>query len=267
LYQQIETDGRLIFENLGISISAAQAETQAGLEESGEAKREELKKSDKRNSVRQQRWEQFHIDCIRVALGIVRDIVGEENTAKGEAKKKKGASYVVALPGKRGLSKIDWAKVATDEADYVLEVMPASPVPTDPAGLEAYGARMINLGVWQPTELGGYMQDLDADGRTNSKMATRRNLEKMFEGLLYDKAAAAMPDEFTNFALAMEIGLDYLAQGEDDGVPLKHLERVRRYLKAVKREQAKVLAATAPPAPGGPAAAPGAPAAAPPIAA
>jgi hypothetical protein len=68
----------------------------------------------------------------------------------------------------------------------------------------------------------------------------------MFEELLYEKVAAAVPDEFTNLKLALEIGTEYLAQGEEDGVPEKHLERVRRYLKKCKALAAKAVAATQP---------------------
>jgi hypothetical protein len=234
MYQQVERDGQLIFENLGISINAALAETEAGLDQSGAAKREEVKKSDARNSVKQQAWENFHIDLIKVALGIVREIVGDQDNAAADGKKAKKSGYVVSTPGKKGLTKVDWKDVKADEDEYVLEAMPASPIPTTPEGLVAFGDRMIELGAWKPQQLAGYMQDLDADGQVNRDMAKQRNLEKIFEGLLYDKASAAMPDEFTDFAMAMDIGLNYLAQGEDDGVDEKKLERVRRYLRRVK---------------------------------
>jgi hypothetical protein len=91
------------------------------------------------------------------------------------------------------------------------------------------------------------MQDLDADGRVNRQMAQERQLEKVFEQLLYDDAAAAMPDEFTNLALALEIGTEYLSQGQEDEVSEKHLERVRRYLKRCKALGAKAQAAVTPP--------------------
>jgi hypothetical protein len=106
---------------------------------------------------------------------------------------------------------------------------------------------MVEIGAWKPTQLAGYMQDLDADGRVNRQMAQERQLEKVFEKLLYDEKAAALPDEFTNLQLALELGTEYLAQGEEDEVPEKHLERVRRYLKRCKTLMAKAQAAAAPP--------------------
>jgi len=227
----IERDGTRIFENLGINLSASQGETDSGLNASAAAKREDKATSGQRNAVRQQRWEQFHLDCVRAGLSVVRDCVTKTENGKD---RKRTQSYKVAVPGKRGLTVTDWSDVAIDEKDYVLETKPASPIPTDPAGLVAFGEQMIQLGAWKPTQLAGYLQDLDADGRTNRHMAQERRLEKLFEELLYEKVAAAQPDEFTNYGLALEIGTEYLAQGEEDGVPEKHLDRVRRYLKKCK---------------------------------
>lgn len=233
LEAKIERDGQRIFENLGINLHASQAQTNTGLDASGAAKREEKASSSERNGDRQQNWEDFHLDCIQAALSVVRDCVTQ--SGNGKDRKKAMSSYKVATPGKRGLTVTDWKDVALDMKDYVLETKPASPIPTDPAGLVAFGERMIEIGAWKPDRLAGYIQDLDADGRTNRQMSQERGLEKIFESMLYDKTAAYMPDEFTNYALALEIGTEYLAQGQEDGVPEKHLERVRRYLKKCKQ--------------------------------
>lgn len=246
MYDAVERDGQRIFENYGVNQDEAEGDSGSGLDASGAALRERSKKSTKRQSMRQQRWEDNHLDCVRVALSIVRDIVTKN--AAGEKRSKSGG-YKVAVPGKRGLSVVDWHDVAADEKDYVLETKVASPVPTDPEGLMAYGEQMVNLGAWTPSEFKGYMQDLDSDGRVNKEMAPQRRLEEMFEELLYEPKAAAMPDEWTNYQLALEIGVDYLEQGKEDGVPEKHLERVRRYLKRCKALDLKVKAAAAPPAP------------------
>lgn len=250
LYQQIKDDGQAIFDNNGINVGASTGSTALGANAPAEAIREETTKSDKRNSRRQQRYERFHIELMKTALGIVRDIVGEGKSG-----------YKVATKGKRGLSRVDWKDAAMDEKDYVIEIKPASPTPTDPAGLVAHGERMIELGVWKPTDLQGYLQDLDSDGRTNRQLSQERNLEKTFEKLLYDPRGAAMPNEFTNLQLALELGGEYLAQGEEDGVPQKHLDRLQRYLKKCKALQAKIAAAGQPaPTPGAqPAAAPATP--------
>ena len=219
-----ERDGQRIFENNGISLHTSQAQTNTGLDSSGAAKREEKATADERNAIRQQRWEEFGIECMHAALGVVRGIM----------ERKSGGSYKVAVAGKKGLTVADWKDAALDEKDYVLEGRPASWIPTEPEGLLAMGERMVELGAWTPQQFAGYMQDLDQDGRTNRFLAQERQLEKTFEALLYDKVAAAMPDEFTNYQLALEIGTEYLAQGEEDDVPEMHLERVRRYLKRCK---------------------------------
>ena len=258
LYQQIEKDGQLIFQNNGISIGAAHGASDLGANAAAAAYREETKKADDRNSERQQRWEQFHLDCVRVAMGIVRDIAEKTEDGKDRDKPK---SFKVAAPGRKNMTVVDWKDVAMDEEDYHLEIKAASPVPTDPDGLVALGERMVELGAWTPQQLAGYYQDLDADGRTNRMMAKERVLEDTFEELLYEDNAAALPDEFTDFNLALELGAEYLDQGIEDGVPEKHLERVRRYLKRCKQ----MLKASQQPPPG--AAPPGQPAGQPPAAA
>lgn len=254
----IERDGQRIFENTGINLAASQGETNSGLNASAAAKREDTAKSDKRNAVRQQRWEQNHLDCMRVALSVVADCVAK--TENGKDRKKATGSYVVKMPGERGrgLSKADWKDAALDEEQYVMQIKPASPIPTEPAGLVAFGEHMLEIGEWQPGQLTDYLQDLDADGRVSRKQSQRRNFEKMFEALLYEKTAAAAPDEFTNYGMAIDIGTEYLEQGLEDDVPEKHLERVRRYLrqckklaKAAQEAAAAQAAANAPPAAAG----------------
>jgi hypothetical protein len=255
LYAQEEKDGALIFANLGINQAASMGESNRGLSASAAAMREETAKADQRNADRQQRWEKFHIDCVRVALDLVRDIVTHND--KGQKRTTSGG-YRVASKGKRGLTVVDWKDVAMDEEDYVLDIKPASPVPTDPDGLIAFGERMVELGAWKPDELAGYMQDLDADSRVNRYEAQEREMEKTFESMLYDKAAAYAPDEFTNIGLALKIGPDFLSQGKEDGVPDKHIDRVRRYLKRCKALMPPPAPPPGPPAAAGPP--PGAPA-------
>ena len=244
MYAQVEKDGSRIFENLGISVAASQGETNAGLNASAAAKREDTAKSDKRNSVRQQRWERFHIECVKVALGVVRDIVTK--TADG-AKRTTAGGYKVASPGKRGLSVVDWKDAAIDEADYVVVARPANPTAITPAGLIAYADQQLAIGAWTPQKYTLFLQDLDRDGRVDRDGAQERGFDKIFEAMLYDKVAAYQPDEFTNYAMALQIGTEYLAQGQEDEVPDKNLDRVRRYLKACKAKQAQVAAASAPP--------------------
>ena len=239
MYQNIKNDGDLIFANAGINVGASVGASQLGANAPAAAMREETSKSDQRNSPRQQRWEQFHLDCMRVGLSLVRDVV----TKGGKADR--AGSYKVAAPGKRGLTVADWQQIQLDEDDYVLEIKPASPVPTDPDALVAFGERMVELQAWTPDQLAGYMQDLDADARVNRRASQERILEEKFENMLYEDRFAAVPDEFTNVKMALEMGSEYLAQGEEDKVPDKHLERVRRFLK-------KCQAMTPPPAPPGP---------------
>lgn len=240
LYDQIERDGQRIFEDLGVNLQSSQGATEAGLDASGAARREAKKSLDDRNALRQQRYEDFHLDLLRVALSIVRDIANEpeEEDEVAKARKKKAAKqrgYAVKARSSRYLTKLDFNDVALDEENYELTVKPASIVPTTPEGLLAFGQDMLDLGIWTPDVLAEYWQDLDAQGRTNALVAKRRNLEKKFDLGLYEGAALAPPDEFTNFKLAMEVGLQFLDQGEEDGVPDKALEKLRRYLRQVKR--------------------------------
>lgn len=251
LYDQIERDGQRIFEDLGVNLQSSQGSTEAGLDASGAARREAKKSLDGRNSIRQQRYEDFHLDLLRVALSIARDIANEPEDEVAEARKKKAAKqrgYTVKGRENRRLTTIDFNDIAIDEADYKLTVKPASIVPTTPEGLIAFGQDMMDTGLWTADVFAEYWQDLDADGRTNAIVAKRRNLESKFDRALYDGKPLAPPDEFTSYKLAMEIGLQFLDQGEEDGVPDKALEKLRRYLRQVKRLDAAVSAQTAPPA-------------------
>lgn len=270
LYDQIERDGQRIFEDLGVNLQSSQGATEAGLDASGAARREAKKSLDDRNSLRQQRYEDFHLELLRVALSIVRDIANddadEDEVSKARAKKNaKKMGYPVKARSSRYLTKLDFNDVAIDEENYELTIKAASIVPTTPEGLIAFGQDMLDIGLWTADVFAEYWQDLDIDGRMNAIVAKRRNLEKKFDLALYEGKTLPAPDEFTNYKLAMEVGLQFLDQGEEDGVPDKALEKLRRYLRQVKRLDAAVNAKAAPPAAQAPA--PGAePAAAPPVA-
>jgi hypothetical protein len=256
LYQQIERDGQRIFEDLGVNLQASQGASETGLESSGEARREARKTLDERNSMRQQRYEEFHLQLVRVALSIVRDIVEnpieeaeDEVAKKRKSKTKPKGSYSVQAKSAGGYAKIDFAEIAVDEENYRVLVKPASIVPIDPEGLKAHGQDMVDLGVWTPDQLAEAWQDLDIDGRTNSTVSRRRSLQKKFDATLYDGKPLTPPDEFTDKALAMRVGLDALALGEEDGVPDVHLEMLRRYLRQLNRLPAPQTAAPAAPGP------------------
>lgn len=261
LYTQIERDGQRIFEDLGVNLSSSNGQSDLGLDSSGAALREETVKLDRRNSLRQQRYEDLHLALLRVAISIVRDIVNDpeeeeddepKKGSKRKAKAKPEVSYTVDAKTKNGLSRLDFNKVAIDEENYKLTVKPASPVPTDPAGLQAYGQQQLDIGLWEPEDLAEYMQDLDASGRTNNLVSKKRNFDRKFDEALYEGAPLMPPDEFTDYKMAMKLGLQWLNQAEEDGVPQKDIEKLRRYLRQVNRlNSAAAPAAPAAPAPGG----------------
>lgn len=260
LYEQRKQDGDRIFEDLGVNLQSSQGSSDTGLDSSGEARREAKKSLDGRNSIRQQGFEEYGIDLIRVAVSVVRDIVNDlEERAKVKPKKgeeRTKASYTVEAKGEDGLTRLDFNDVVIDEENYKLTVKPASPVPTDPAGLKAHGQEMMDLGLWTADVLAEYWQDLDNSGRTNATVAKRRNLKKKFDLCVYEGKALAMPDEFTDFAVAMQVGLEMLNLGEKANAPAKNLERLRRYLRQVKRLDSDTKAASAPAAPAVPNGAP-----------
>ncbi|HEX5370012.1 MAG TPA: hypothetical protein VFY10_11405 [Dehalococcoidia bacterium] len=244
LYQQIERDGQRIFEDLGVNLQASQGVSEAGLDASGEARREARKTLDERNSIRQQNYEDLHLDLIRVANMIAKEIADEPDDEAEDGKKKRGYPVVAKL-GKY-YQRIDWKDVAIDEANYKLMKKPASPVPTDPEGLLARGQDLVDMGLWTPDRLAEAWGDLDIDGRIDATVAKRRNLERKIDEALYEGAALMPPDEFTDYKLAMEVGLELLNQAEEDGVPQKSVEKVRRYLRQVNRAN---NATNAPPPP------------------
>jgi hypothetical protein len=66
---------------------------------------------------------------------------------------------------------------------------------------------------------------------------------------LYEGQPLQPPDEFTDYKLAMQVGLELMNQAEEDGVPDKSVEKVRRYLRQVNRANAALNPAPAAPAP------------------
>jgi hypothetical protein len=277
VYKWVEELVQKMFDLPGISRNAASGVKETGTT-SGEAIRESLDVQQGRLQTFSQAWEEFHVSIFKIALDMVADVVDQgaeetiektvrqrvrvgrsytyRNVKRIEKKKRKG-NYVVKY-GKHLLEPLDWAKLGIDRDTYETTIYPVSNLPLTPQGRLDYVAKMLQTGLWDLTRAKLAMDDLDIESADDLTNAVARRVQQQMEEMLYE-GVPAHPSEMTPYQEILTTAGMYLALGESDKAPPKHLSLIMRFVDEAKAIQKKLTASAAPPPP---AAAAGPPAAA-----
>lgn len=228
-YKMLEDQVQKAYDLPGISRNAAQGQKEAGTT-SAVAIRESLDVQQTRIQIYQQTWEGFHCTIFKIAVDLASDIVNDKAGPK---------KYEVRLPGSGMLSRVDWAALELDEADYEVEIWPVSILPITPQGRLDFVQDMLRSGMWDLARCRAAMQDLDTESAESLENSVYYLLADQLENMLYE-GTPAQPDEFTPFADALKMGGQYLADGQIQKAPAKNLDLIRRYLNSLKRIQTKL---------------------------
>jgi hypothetical protein len=220
----------------GISRNFSRGEKEAGTV-SAVAIRESLDVQQGRQRKPQQMNERAHVEIAKVVLDMVADIAADKSS-KG---------YVVHAPGALGmLEPMDWKKLGLDRKGYKVGLYPTNNLPLTPAGRLEYVQEMLKAGLYDQERATAAMDELDPDSENGLESSPVRLLEYQFEEMLYE-GRAQLPDDFTPYATALNLGAKYLALARIEKAPAKNTDLVRRFLQTCKAQDDKLKAAAAPP--------------------
>jgi hypothetical protein len=239
-FNQIKERG---FEIARLSQMSATSQKPAGLD-SGEAQRVYHDIENEGFQYVGHCYEQYHLDTIRLAIDVVRDIAKREDGKGGYALKAPvGAS---SLPGRKFLRTIDWKNVKLDEDAYSLKCYPTSSLPNTPAG---------RLATIQDLARAGYI-----DQQTATKLLDFPDLAQVetLMGAAEDWIVSVLdsivedgkyepPDPMMNLTMAENLAHQEYCLGAANGMEEEKLQHLHSFIGQIQNFKTKALIASQPP--------------------
>lgn len=155
------------FEIVGVSQMSVAAAKPAGLD-SGEALREYGDQTSERFVAAMRRWEDFHMDVVRIGLDEVREIPG----------------FVVDVPDRDQKIELAWKDVNLADSAYVLQCFPEALLPQQPAGRQQRIEELVASGFLTKEVAMELMTFPDMEEATASVTAPRTSIRQRIDRML-----------------------------------------------------------------------------------
>lgn len=220
LYEQVQVQKQLGYEQSGISQLSATSQKPAGLN-SGEAQRVYLDNESDRFQMVAQAYENFHIDLFALSV----------STAKGihTRLKTSGKTLTVKSPGKKFLQTVDWDEVDMPDDAYVLQTFPISKLPSDPSGRMQTIQEWAAAGWITATTAKRLMDYPDLDAEENLSEASADYLFGILDEMV-EKGTYTAPEQYDDLQEARRLALMFYNAGKRDGLAEDRLELLRDFL-------------------------------------
>jgi hypothetical protein len=192
---------------------------------SGAAQREYQDIESERFATVAQQYERYFLQLAKLGVEEMRDL----------AKDKK--SYKVQVPERRNTLQIDWKDVELDEDDYVMKLYPISSLPSDPEGQLATISEYIQAGMMKVRTGRRLLNFPDLDAQEELDDAQENYLHKIFDQII-EEGVYTPPEPYDDLDLALELGLEYYAQGKSNGLEEDKLDMIRMFVEDVKLKKA-----------------------------
>jgi hypothetical protein len=230
IYSHLWTLVEQAYSQEGISQAYAQGRKPPGLN-SGIAQRERNDIESERFILAGQRWEQWHLDVVELALQEVRDL---------------GDSFTIDAPGRKWGERIRWGDVAMARDSYNLEVWPVSILPQTPSARLEKAQELFATGLMTADGLAEALDLPDVDKAHSRIIASAEHIEWAIDRMLDDGEYVA-PEPYDNFELAIaRVTAAYLEE-RVQGAPEDRLQLIRDFLEDVDAMKSEAAAATAGP--------------------
>lgn len=245
------------FQITGVNEMSATGKKPGGLD-SGAALREYNDQNTERFALVAQRLETFYMDLAKLTVWGAKTLDEDH-----------GINMVVAAKEKNKALDIKWKDVKLKEDQYVIDVFPASMLPTEPAGkiqrvVELLQANLI------PKDLALTLLDFpDIDAAIGVETASLKEIQYSLDQMI-SEGNPMSPTEYTNLQLARDMAHKKYLELVPQDLPPERMELLRNYIKTAdmllkKSQEAAQMAAPMPQAPQGQAGALPAQAAPPPV--
>lgn len=221
------------YEEVGISQASATARKPTGIN-SGVGVREVLEIGSERLVMYGLRWEEFHMDIVKVALDEVREIPG----------------FTVDVPDKRYREELNWKDIDMDESAYVLQCFPVSLLPQTPAGRYERIQEMMMGGLITREQGLELLQVPDLEGMNADINAQVNSIRQRVDRMIDDNEYVA-PEPYDDPQLSINVVKSIYFQERERNAPEETLTLLRQYMTAcgniIARNQAAMQAAQAQP--------------------
>jgi hypothetical protein len=213
----------------GISQAYATGRKPVGLN-SGIAQRERNDIESERFILVGQRWEQWHLDVVEIALQEVREL---------------GDSFQLTAPGRKWGEKINWGQVAMARDSYNLEVWPVSILPQTPAARLEKAQELFASGLMPADALAEALDLPDVEKAHGRVIAAAEKIEWAIDRMLDDDIYTP-PEPFDNVEMAIQRATAAYLEEQVQGCPEDRLQHLRDYVEDCQAMQADAAKAGQP---------------------
>lgn len=232
LFAQLDRLYQRAYEITGVSVLAAQSKKPAGLD-SGKALREFSDIESERFAIRQQAYEQFHLDAAKQMISLGKEIYEREG------------SFEVMAPGKKNVERIRWADIKMDSDDYVIQAFPTSSLSKTPSGRLQDVQELLQAGFISKEDGLKLLDFPDLSAVMNIQNAAAEDIDMMIEAMI-EKGEYHSPEPFQNLELGIKKCQSSYLRAKMNKVPEDNLELLRRWISEADAMIAEMAAPAQP---------------------
>lgn len=224
------------YEIEGVSQLSATSKNVLGANASGQAFREYADIETERFSLTANAYQDLHLQEAKIAIRLARKLSKD--------------GYEVpqtAFSRKEGADRINFSEIDLEEDAYVMQMFPASALPSQPFARYQTISEMRQAGDIDPDTALELMDMPDLDNATRLKTAPIRwlhkKIERMMETEVYDP-----PEPYDNHQLALKLALSYYEDAKEREANENLLDLLRQFMVDCDAEIKKATQPAAPPA-------------------
>ena len=234
-FMQIERLRQFAFQEIGMSELSVAAKKPSGLD-AAVAMREFNDIESERFADLQNRWDQMFLDLAEICIAMV--------AAQG------GRGYKQRLPNKRFIVELDWADIGLERDDFIMQMFPASSLPTTPAARYQRVKEMMQDGFIDKAVAQRLLDFPDIEAEENLGNAAIDDVDCVIGYILdAETPKLLLPDEFQNLDLLVQRGTAALLYAKHHGADEERLDMLRELITAAGRAKVSMMPPP-PPAPG-----------------
>ena len=230
LYQFLETLFSKAFQITGVSQLSASSVKPAGLD-SAVAIREYQDIESERFSLVAQAYEDGYIRLANIMIDLASELADSN------------PKFSVLVPGSNLLEEIKWKDIKVDKDQYILQMYPASLLPTQPAGRLQKVQELLQAGMINQTTAKALLDFPDIEDAMDNELAAYNDIHSVLEHML-DTDEYSAPEPFQDPKLCIQIANSYYLRNKTKGMEEGKLELLRRF---IEDSAALIQMATQPP--------------------
>lgn len=231
LYNHLETLFNKAFSITGISQLSASSQKPAGLN-SGVALREYQDIETERFALVSQHYEDCFIQ------------LGEQIIDLASELAELNPQLSITVPGSNLIEEIKWKDIKVGQDQFLLQLYPASLLPTQPAGRLQKVQELLQSGMINQTTAKALLDFPDIEDAMDMELAAWNDIHAVIEHIMETDEYSA-PEPFMNPQLCIQIAQSYYLKAKTRRVEEEKLELLRRFIE----DSAALIEAAQPPQP------------------